>query len=96
MAEGVKFELRGPLSRHQLTLRAPLAEGRRYRVWLRIAAIEQGSVCVWVGGNRTDFFTSAGEHIEEVAAGDGSEIMVQGVNAVATIDGVAVKELARG
>ena len=88
------FELRGPLSRHQLTQDAPLVEGRRYRVWLRIATIAQGSVCVWVGGNRTDFFTAAGDHVAELVAGDGPFVTVQGLNAVAAVDGVAVKELA--
>jgi hypothetical protein len=95
MAEGLRFELRGLLPRAQVPQREPLVEGRRYRVWLRIGAIEQGSVCVWVGGNRTAFFTTAGEHVEEVVAGDGQEVIVQGVNAVASIAGVAVKEAAR-
>lgn len=95
MAKEVKFELRGLLSRAQVPQREPLIEGRRYRVWLNIEALEQGSVCVWVGGNRTAFFTSAGEHVEEVVAGDGREVIVQGVNAVAAIAGVAVTEYMR-
>jgi hypothetical protein len=95
MADGVKFQLRGLLSRAQVPQREPLVAGRRYRVWLHIGALEQGSVCVWVGGNRTAFFTSAGEHVEEVVAGDGQDVIVQGVNAVASIAGVAVKEAPR-
>jgi hypothetical protein len=89
-----KFELAGPLSRHPVVGHDPLIEGRRYRVWLRIAAISQGSVCVWVGGNRSSFFTSPGEHVEEVVAGERQDVMVQGLDAVATIDGVAVKAAA--
>ena len=85
--------LRGPLSRRSIPRRTPLVEGRRYRVWLDIAALEQGSVCVWVGGNRTAFFATPGEQIEEIAAGEGQEIMVQGLNAIATVKGVAVKEV---
>jgi hypothetical protein len=91
MNEPPMFELSGPLSRHRVASPEPLVEGRRYRVWLRIAAISQGSVCVWVGGHRSSFFTSAGDHVEEVVAGEGQGVMVQGLDAVATIDGVAVK-----
>ena len=89
-----KFELAGPLSRHTVASLEPLIEGRRYRVWLRIAAISQGSVCVWVGGNRSSFFTGPGDHVEEVVAGERQDIMVLGLAAVATIDGVAVKAVA--
>ena len=88
------FSLAGPLSRQPIERSSALDEGRRYRVWLRIGEISQGSVCVWVGGNRTSFFTQPGEHIEEVYAGETQDVMVQGLNAVARIEGVAVKEVA--
>ena len=86
--------LSGPLSRQPIAPREPLVEGRRYRVWLRIAELSQGSVCVWVGGNRTAFFAAAGEHVAEIVAGERPDVMVQGLNAVATIVGVAVREAA--
>ena len=93
MSEMPVFELSGPLSRRPVARDAPLVEGRRYRVWLRIAEIRQGAVCVWVGGNRTSFFAAAGDHAEEVAAGELQEVAVQGLNAIATIAGVAVSEI---
>jgi hypothetical protein len=86
------FSLSGPLSRQMIARREPLVEGRRYRVWLNIAELSQGRVCVWIGGNRTGFFAAAGEHIAEIAAGERQDVMVQGLDAVATIAGVAVKE----
>jgi hypothetical protein len=88
------FRLNGLLSRRTVALAEPLVEGRRYRVWLRIGELAQGSVCVWVGGNRTAFFTTAGEHVDEVEAGETQEVTVQGLNAVAAIAGVAVKAVA--
>ena len=86
------FTLSGPISRQTIAREPPVIEGRRYRVWLHVGEIGQGSVCVWVGGNRTDFFTTAGEHIQPVIAGDRMEIVVQGLNARARIDGVAIRE----
>ena len=86
------FTLSGPLSRRQIHRPTPLVEGRRYRVWLNIAELSRGSVCVWVGGNRTPFFATPGEHIAEIAAGERQDVMVQGLDAVATIAGVAVRE----
>ena len=87
--------LSGPLSRHTVATKPErLVEGRRYRVWLRIAELSQGAVCVWVGGNRTAFFTAAGEHVAEIVAGERQDVMVQGLDALATIDGVAVRQLA--
>ncbi len=88
------FTLSGPLSRQVIPCREPLVEGRRYRVWLSLAELGQGSVCVWVGGNRTDFFAAAGEHVVEIVAGERQEVMVQGLNAQAVVDGVAVKAAA--
>ena len=88
------FTLSGPLSRQLIPHRQPLVEGRRYRIWLNIADLRQGRVCVWVGGNRTDFFAAPGEHITEIAAGERQDVMIQGLDAVATIAGVAVKEAA--
>ena len=93
MGEQVEYSLSGLMSRRLLTRRPPLTEGRRYRVWLRIREISQGKVCVWVGGKRGSFFRSAGEHIEEVAAGEEQEVFLQGLNALAYIDGLAVKEV---
>ena len=87
------FRLSGPLSRRTLVHPELLVEGRRYRVWLRIGEIAQGSVCVWVGGNRTAFFTTPGEHVEEIAAGETQDVTVQGLNAVATIEGIAIKPI---
>ena len=87
------FTLAGPLSRRSLAHPELLVEGRRYRVWLRIGEIAQGSVCVWVGGNRTSFFATPGEHVEEIAAGETQDVAVQGLNAVARIEGVAVKAI---
>jgi hypothetical protein len=92
MGEMPVFELSGPLSRRPVARDAALVEGRRYRVWLRIAEISQGSVCVWVGGNRTAFFAAAGDHVEEVVAGERQEVAVQGLNAIATIAGVTVAD----
>ena len=89
------FTLSGPLSRRQIARDRPLAEGRRYRVWLSIAELDRGSVCVWVGGNRTPFFAAPGEHVAEVEAGERQDVMVQGLDAVATIAGVAIKEAAQ-
>ena len=89
------FELSGALSRQPVPIQEPLIEGRRYRVWLCIASISQGSVCVWVGGNRTPFFTAAGDHVAEVVAGEGPDVTLQGLNAVATVSGVAVREASR-
>jgi hypothetical protein len=93
METGSRFALNGPLSRHLVPRRELLVAGRRYRVWLRIASIAQGKVCVWVGGNRTGFFATPGEHVEEVAAGSEQAVAVQGINAAAVIEAVAVKEL---
>ena len=87
------FTLSGPISRRP-TARSPVIEGRRYRVWVRIGAISRGSVCVWVGGNRTEFFTAAGEHSRQIVAGDRMEVVVQGLNTDARIDSVAVSEAA--
>ena len=92
MGEMPAFELKGALSRRPVARDEPLVEGRRYRVWLRIAEISQGAVCVWVGGNRTAFFAAAGDHVAEVVAGDRPEVAVQGLNAIATIAGVTVGE----
>jgi len=93
METGSSFSLEGPLSRHLVPRRELLVAGRRYRIWLRIASIAQGKVCVWVGGNRTGFFATPGEHIEEIVAGSGQAVAVQGINAAALIDGVAVREM---
>lgn len=92
MTDATNFKLSGPISRQPIPRAQPVIEGRRYRVWLRIGEISQGSVCVWVGGNRTDFFTATGDHSQPVIAGDRMEVVVQGLNAVATIEGVAVSE----
>ena len=86
--------LSGPLSRQTVSNPEPLVEGRLYRVWVRIIELSQGAVCVWVGGNRTAFFSAAGEHVETIAAGERQDVMVQGLDAVATIDGVAVRPVA--
>ena len=86
------FWLSGPISRRTIRRDPPVVEGRRYRVWLRIAEITQGSVCVWVGGNRTALFTTAGEHIQPVIAGERMEVAVQGLNARARIEGVGISE----
>lgn len=86
------FSLSGPISRRTIAREQPVIEGRRYRVWLRIGEISRGSVCVWVGGNRTGFFTTAGEHIQPIVAGERMEIAVQGLNAEARIDGVRISE----
>jgi hypothetical protein len=94
MSDPLPFALTGMMSRQIIPREVPLREGRRYRVWLRIREISQGRVCVWVGGNRGGFFTTAGEHIEEVAAGERQDVMVQGLDAVAVVDGLAVKEVA--
>jgi hypothetical protein len=94
MSDAAKFTLNGPISRQPVPRAEPLVEGRRYRVWLRIGEISQGSVCVWVGGNRTDFFSHAGEHSQQVVAGERPDVAVQGLNAVATIEGVAVSDAA--
>jgi hypothetical protein len=88
------FALSGPVSRRSIPRDPPVIEGRRYRVWLCIAEISQGSVCVWVGGNRTDFFSTAGEHIQQVIAGERMEVAVQGINARATIGGVRISDSA--
>jgi hypothetical protein len=88
------FTLTGPISRRAIPRDPPVIEGRRYRVWLRVAEISQGSVCVWVGGNRTDFFSTAGEHIQQVIAGERMEVAVQGINAKATIGGVRISDSA--
>ena len=88
------FTLSGPISRRAIPREPPVIEGRRYRVWLRIAEISQGSICVWVGGNRTQFFTTAGEHIQPIVAGERMEVAVQGLNAKATIDAVRISEAA--
>jgi hypothetical protein len=93
MEAASRIALKGLLPRHVVPRRELLVAGRRYRVWLRIVSIEQGRVCVWVGGNRTAFFDSPGEHIEEVAAGGEQAVAVQGVNATAMIDGIALKEV---
>jgi hypothetical protein len=93
VSETVPFRLSGPLSRQPIAHPELLAEGRRYRVWLRIGEIAQGSVCVWVGGNRTSFFATPGEHVEEIAAGETQEVTVQGLNALARVEGVAVKAI---
>jgi hypothetical protein len=85
--------LEGPLSRRTIAKHEQLVEGRRYRVWLRIAELRKGTVCVWVGGNRTAFFAAPGDHVVEIAAGDRHDVMVQGLDAVATIDGVAVTQV---
>ena len=95
MSEQPRFALSGPLSREMIPRRELLVEGRRYRVWLRIAEIAQGSVCVWVGGNRTAFFTTPGDHSDEVVAGERQDVTVQGLNAIATIHGVAIREVAQ-
>jgi hypothetical protein len=92
MSAEQSFTLTGPFSRRAIARAQPLVEGGRYRVWLRIGEISQGSVCVWVGGNRTAFFTTAGEHSQPIVAGDRPDIAVQGLNAVARIDGVAVSD----
>ncbi len=39
----------------------PLVEGRRYCVWLPIAKISQGAVCVGIGGNRAVAGVTVGE-----------------------------------
>ena len=88
------FVLSGPISRRAIQRDPPVIGGRRYRVWLSIAEISQGSICVWVGGNRTDFFTTPGEHIQPVIAGERMEVAVQGLHAKATIAGVRVSEAA--
>ena len=88
------FTLSGPISRRQIPRDPPVIDGRRYRVWLRIAEISHGAVCVWVGGNRTEFFSTAGEHIQPVIAGERMEVAVQGLNAKATIAGVRISEAA--
>lgn len=88
------FTLSGPISRRAIPRDPPVIEGRRYRVWLRIGEISQGSVCVWVGGNRTAFFTTAGEHIQPVIAGERMEVAVQGLNAEARIEGVRISDSA--
>ena len=93
MESASAFALDGMLSRHIVPRRELLVAGRRYRVWLRIASIDRGKVCVWVGGNRTGFFAAPGDHIEEIAAGSEQAVAVQGLNAVAKIDGIAVKEI---
>lgn len=87
------IKLSGPLSRQIVAKHEPLVEGRRYRVWLRIVELSRGAVCVWVGGNRTAFFGTAGEHVAEIVAGERQDVMVQGLDAVATIDGVAVRQV---
>lgn len=92
MMSDESFTLSGPISRRTIARENPVIEGRRYRVWLRIAEISQGSVCVWVGGNRTGFFTTAGEHFQPVVAGDRMEIAVQGLNAEALIEGVTISD----
>ena len=94
MSAALPFTLTGMISRQIIPREETLCEGRRYRVWLRIREISQGQVCVWLGGNRGDFFTTAGEHIEEIAAGERQDVMVQGLDAVAVIDGLAIKEVA--
>jgi len=94
MSEDTGFTLAGPISRQPIPRTPHLVEGRRYRVWLRIGWISQGSVCVWVGGNRTDFFTTAGEHIQQVVAGERPDAAVQGLNAEARIEGVAISDAA--
>ena len=88
------FTLDGAISRRAIPRDPPVIAGRRYRVWLRIAEISQGSVCVWVGGNRTEFFRTAGEHIQPVVAGDRMEVAVQGLNARARIEGVRISDAA--
>ena len=92
MSESSPFDLSGPLARQVIRRSEPIVEGRRYRVWLRIAAMSQGSVCVWVGGRRTSFFASAGDHVEEVVGGERPDVVVQGLDAIARIDGVAVTD----
>ena len=93
MVDPIPFALNGMMSRQIIPREEPLREGRRYRVWLRISEISQGRVCVWLGGNRGAFFTTAGEHIEEVASGERQDVMVQGLDAVAVVDGLAIKEV---
>lgn len=61
MGEAPAFELEGALSGRRVARDEPLVEGRRYCVWLRIAEISQGAVCVWVGGNRTVAGVTVGE-----------------------------------
>lgn len=93
MSDHIPFALSGMMSRQLIAREEPLREGRRYRVWLRIREISQGRVCVWLGGNRGGFFTTPGEHIEEVTAGERQDVMVQGLDAVAVVDGLAIKEV---